>query len=157
MPVFSLRSQRLMAATTGLRPWPWEAKAEDVLIGADRRRWLEQGHGIRFASPSLAEQFSYEHGVAVGPTFGFHGIFNLWRHIEDWEALEISRRLGQRFWRKWSFLEWLVGYAQTGRIALARTLLAEAGFEDDVLRKGISRQAGCGQRSLEVMAALGRA
>jgi hypothetical protein len=38
---------------------------------------LEQRHGVRFASLELARGFAFENAAAPGPTFGFHGPYNL--------------------------------------------------------------------------------
>ncbi len=72
---FSLRSRRLMEAC--LDPRFEGGMAEDIAIGRANRDLLEREHGIRFATRELAERFSFERGQPTGPTFGFHGIFNL--------------------------------------------------------------------------------
>lgn len=72
---FSLRSRRLLEACCdpGFQP----GHPEDVAICRTNRDLLESGHGIRFADRSIAERFSYERTLPRGPTFGFHGIFNM--------------------------------------------------------------------------------
>jgi hypothetical protein len=72
---FSLRSRRLLQALQD--PTLAERHPEDLCICHDHRERLEREHGIRFAAPDLASRFSYERVPPSGPTFGFHGLFNL--------------------------------------------------------------------------------
>jgi hypothetical protein len=72
---FSLRSRRLLDCCKD--PEFLASHPEDVAIARTNRRMLEHKHGIRFASRDLAERFSFERVARNGPTFGFHGIFNL--------------------------------------------------------------------------------
>ncbi|WP_223276217.1 DUF5672 family protein [Sphingomonas daechungensis] len=71
---FSLRSRRLMDACRD--PHFVLGHPEDIAICRTNRTFLEL-KGLKFADRSLAERFSFERGDPVGPTFGFHGIFNL--------------------------------------------------------------------------------
>ena len=73
---FSLRSGRLCTALRD--PEVAEAHPEDEAIGRRYRPLLESRHGIRFAPESLAAGFSFEATYPTGPTFGFHGLFNMW-------------------------------------------------------------------------------
>ena len=50
-------------------------------IVAQAQKVLEQAHGIRFAPPALAARFAHERVPSPGPTFGFHGMFNLHRAL----------------------------------------------------------------------------
>lgn len=74
---FSLRSRRLLQAL--MDPAMGVRHPEDLCICHDNRERLEQVHGIRFAPLPLAAQFAYERVPPSGPTFGFHGLFNLHR------------------------------------------------------------------------------
>ena len=80
---FSLRSRRLLDVLAGPGFVPAPGVAEDVLICRTWRRTLEREHGIRFAPPAVAARFAYERVPPPGPTFGFHGLFNAWRHLDD--------------------------------------------------------------------------
>lgn len=73
---FSLRSRRLLLATRSL---PATAEAEDNAICRTHRTWLEETHRVRIAPRSLAAVFSHERGPPPPASFGFHGLFNLWR------------------------------------------------------------------------------
>ena len=83
---FSLRSRRLLDAGADARVALDSGLGEDKILCRLYRRPLEAELGIRFAPEALAERFSYERTTPTGPTFGFHGLFNLWRHEGD-EAL----------------------------------------------------------------------
>lgn len=90
---FSLRSAKLLKALASDQ-FPVEADAaEDVLIGSTWRQALEADHGIRFAPGDVADEFAYEYAVPRQPTFGFHGFFNMWRHVEDSVMFEIIEGL----------------------------------------------------------------
>jgi hypothetical protein len=74
---FSLRSRRLLQAL--MDPAMTVRHPEDTCICHDNRQRLEREHGIRFAPLPLAAHFAYERVLPSGPTFGFHGLFNLHR------------------------------------------------------------------------------
>jgi len=72
---FSLRSRRLLDACRA--PGFTAHCPEDVAIGRTNREWLEQHHAIRFADLATAARFAFERMPVTGPTFGFHGAFNM--------------------------------------------------------------------------------
>jgi hypothetical protein len=80
---FSLRSARLLRAIASDRFVVPSDGVEDELICRTWRTALETEYGIRFAPVDIAERFSYEGIYRDNPTFGFHGAFNLWRHVDD--------------------------------------------------------------------------
>ena len=86
---FSLRSRRLLDALQDARFEPQPGVAEDELICRRWRPTLERDYGIRFASAAVAARFSYEHARTADGTFGFHGLFNFWRHLDDGALAEI--------------------------------------------------------------------
>ena len=71
---FSLRSRTLLLACQDSDFIV--SQPEDMAICKWNRQLLAERYGIKFASPELAASFSCEHGPMIGPTFGFHGIFN---------------------------------------------------------------------------------
>jgi hypothetical protein len=77
---FSLRSRRLLDAAATLPPI--DGVAEDHLICEIFRDVLERQHGVRFAPERLADRFCFFQRDPPGPTFGFHGFYNLHR-VED--------------------------------------------------------------------------
>jgi hypothetical protein len=89
---FSLRSRRLLDACRD--PRFAKEHPEDIAICRTNRTLLEREHGIRFADRATAERFAYERTVPVGPTFGFHGIFNM-----------IPALGADRFWEIYSGLD----------------------------------------------------
>lgn len=94
---FSLRSQRLLQA--GLDPRIQHEHPEDLKLGRDYRALLEQEHGVRFAPPSLARRFAFENESPAGPTFGFHGPYNLPRVLDEDEMLACLAQLPDEFFR----------------------------------------------------------
>jgi hypothetical protein len=103
---FSLRSRRLLEA--GLDARIEEEHPEDQRLCGTYRQLLEQQHRVQFAPPALARQFAFENERPRGPTFGFHGPYNLPRVLDeplliDWLALlpdeffrsRDARRLGR--------------------------------------------------------------
>lgn len=72
---FSLRSRTLLEACRD--PELEGGHPEDLAICRTNRAMLERRHGIRFADAATAARFAFERGVPDGPTFGFHGIFNM--------------------------------------------------------------------------------
>jgi hypothetical protein len=72
---FSLRSRRLLEACRD--PKFQTAHPEDLTICRLNRDLLEGAFGLRFADRATAERFSVERMHPNGPTFGFHGVFNM--------------------------------------------------------------------------------
>jgi Protein of unknown function (DUF5672) len=70
---FSLRSRRLLQASKSIQLLPNES--EDIAICRRCRPTLEQ-MGLHFATPEIADLFSYERSMPRGNEFGFHGVFN---------------------------------------------------------------------------------
>jgi Protein of unknown function (DUF5672) len=103
---FSLRSQRLLEACTTL-PLSRD-DLEDIVICRLCRPQLE-GEGIRFAPEAIARQFSYERVQPSGQEFGFHGAFNLVRHVSRSDANRIFQSLEPRMLarnERWELLRW---------------------------------------------------
>ncbi|MBL8353141.1 MAG: hypothetical protein JNL87_22845 [Burkholderiaceae bacterium] len=88
---FSLRSRRLLQAL--MDPAMLVRHPEDTCICHDNRPRLEGEHGIRFAPVELAARFAYERLPPGGPTFGFHGLFNLHRVMPADELHALVRGL----------------------------------------------------------------
>jgi hypothetical protein len=78
---FSLRSRRLLAAGMDLRID--DSHPEDVALCRTYRTLLEREHGVTFAPLALARRFAYENDDSAGPTFGFHGAYNLPRVLDE--------------------------------------------------------------------------
>lgn len=91
---FSLRSRKLLDA--GRAPGFRASHPEDVAICRMNRSLLEREHGIRFADRATAARFSFEREAPAGPTFGFHGIFNMIPVLGADRFWEMYRQLDDR-------------------------------------------------------------
>lgn len=117
---FSLRSQRLLRASAKLRLG--DSDLEDLVISRLCRSELE-AEGIRFAPEQVARAFSYERMEPTGQEFGFHGAFNLVRHLAPAEAARLFRSLEPSLLgrnERWELLRWALA---RGRTALAFNML----------------------------------
>ncbi len=90
---FSLRSRRLLDALQDPRFAPVPGVPEDHLIGRVWRPALEREFGIRFAPADIADRFAQERVLSPVPCFGFHGLFNFWRHFDEAALAEIIAAL----------------------------------------------------------------
>jgi hypothetical protein len=109
---FSLRSKRLLDVLATDEFPVIEEEPEDNVICRIHRAQLEARHGIRFAPPDVAIRFAYEEATPNAPTFGFHGAFNFWRHLDDKTLFRIldvlephtirSVELLRLFWAYWN-------------------------------------------------------
>jgi hypothetical protein len=102
---FCLRSSRLMQAAASMLD-DCEGAPEDTVICVALARALEQDHGIRFAPPDVAMQFSVADSnvpanrhkrpdLVREDTFGFHGFFNFHLAFGDEDLVDIvENRLG---------------------------------------------------------------
>jgi hypothetical protein len=78
---FSLRSRRLLAAGMDLRID--DEHPEDIALCRTYRTLLEREHGVTFAPLALAKRFAYENDDSQGASFGFHGVYNLPRVLDE--------------------------------------------------------------------------
>jgi hypothetical protein len=107
---FSLRSRKLLEATAA-EHFPFTpGMPEDHQISRQHRMVLAGELGMRFAPEPLAARFSYERSLPARPTFGFHGVFNLWRHVEDREMAALAPALPDKVARSFELVELLVQY-----------------------------------------------
>jgi uncharacterized protein DUF5672 len=91
---FSLRSRRLLE-TMASDKFPMNPDyVEDILTCVIYRSELESRYQIRFAPVEVADRFAYEKTSPPGPTFGFHGLCNFWRHVPDDELGQILDQIG---------------------------------------------------------------
>jgi len=79
---FSLQSRKLLRAVYEDRSIVLR-QPEDINICRIFRPYLEQRHGIRFASEVIADWFGIEHGPAYPKSFGVHGLWNLLYFMND--------------------------------------------------------------------------
>ncbi len=87
---FCLRSKRLLERVSAD---PQAAGARDAnddeLICRVLRPKLEK-EGFRFAPAPVADRFAYERMLPNVETFGFHGLFNMWRHVGAAEMVRLA-------------------------------------------------------------------
>lgn len=83
---FSLRSRKLVDALQD--PDICELQPEDYCICDLYHDLLVSRYGIRFAPVELASRFAFELIPPTGPTFGFHGFFNLHLALTDTEGVD---------------------------------------------------------------------
>lgn len=83
---WSLRSRRLQEIL-GTDPFIQTYAPEDECLGRLYRHYLEETHGIKFASEELADKFGFELRTPIQSTFGFHS----WFHAPYQETVMITR------------------------------------------------------------------
>ncbi len=88
---FSLRSRRLLNAIKTLPAVG--GYFEDRVICHIHRERLERDFRIRFAPVRVADRFSYEFHEPEAPPFGFHGLQNMWRHVEDDHLVAVANEI----------------------------------------------------------------
>lgn len=122
---FSLRSRKLLRALTEEQFALVPDLPEDGLICRVYRGALEQEHGIRFAPEHLADMFSYERGAPNRPTFGYHGLFNMWRHVDDAEMIEMVGHFNDGLCLTREYIELMVQYFLLRKFGPLRALYAK--------------------------------
>ncbi|MBT8564060.1 hypothetical protein G6710_06260 [Polynucleobacter paneuropaeus] len=105
---FSLRSKKLLE-TMSMLDFPFiQDMNEDDQICRLYRSKLVSDYSIRFPSEQLANTFSYERSLPNQPTFGFHGLFNMWRHLSDNELIEMAEKLNPYVFHSIEYFELLL-------------------------------------------------
>lgn len=135
---FCLRSRKLLEACAALIGDSPPVENEDTVICRRLRPRLESDWGVTFAPRRVANLFSYERTPPAFPTFGFHGLFNFWRHLDDSEVLDNLARFPQGTIKSPEFVELMLIYLQQQKFAVfapffARLLDTEK--EDGVLER----------------------
>ncbi len=80
---FSLRSKRLLDALAQPEFTLTHDENEDTAICIRFREALETRYGIAFADERVADRFAFDVGRPLGPTLGFHGVFNFWQVLDE--------------------------------------------------------------------------
>ena len=107
---FSLRSKKLLNSINTEKFIFIPNINEDELICRINREYLQNNESIKFSSLDNADKFSYERSLPEKFTFGFHGLFNLWRHESDEEVLKIVKNLNQNSYNSLEFVELMCHY-----------------------------------------------
>lgn len=104
---FSLRSKKLLYTVAQIAPHQMTTFGEDEVICRVLADRLEAQFSIRFAPESVAKRFAYERTLPETRTLGFHGLFNLWRHLGDDELMKIIAHLPEATVKNREFLEFM--------------------------------------------------
>lgn len=122
---FSFRSRRLLDLTASPTFELVADRNEDELICRVHRSHLEEKYGIRIAPTEIANMFAYERALPNNPTFGFHGVFNMWRHVEDGAMTNIVRSLNVSTLRSREIVELLAQYVSMRKFTPAIEMFAK--------------------------------
>lgn len=118
---FSLRSKKLLDILAD-QNYPDDVKFEDGEICLKMRSMLED-RGIKFAPEIVADKFSYERASPTGKTFGFHGLFNMWRHVDDDEMIKMAALFPDYVVKKTEYHELINNYRSLGKFNVLEALL----------------------------------
>lgn len=119
---FSLRSARLLDALASERFAVPPNAVEDELICCRYRPVLEAEFGIRFGPEAIANRFSYEIVTPDRPTLGFHGLFNMWRYVDDDAMMAMLQTLDTRTLVSAASLGLFLNYLQLRKFSCAKAL-----------------------------------
>lgn len=123
---FTLRSRRLLQIiASDERFTPHSDKVEDELICRTYRPMLEAEYGIRFAPEHIADRFSAEFTRPRERTFGFHGVFNMHRHVEDDDLIFFAQNARQSSVLTIDFIDLCLSCLKQGRTAVASALYSK--------------------------------
>lgn len=118
---FSLRSTKLMTEVLNLQADKDCLVNEDELICRLYRPQLEKS-GVRFASDVVADKFSYERAIPESETFGFHGLFNMWRHCDDSELIKRLEGLNPSTYLSVEYLELMLQFLQQKKFSIYKKM-----------------------------------
>lgn len=127
---FSLLSRKFMSAMMEPRFPIQDGDNSDWLICRKYRPQLEGDFGIRFAPESIADRFSYETVAAHEftkpwpPTFGFHGMGNMWRYLDDADMIAFIDRVSPYVFQTRQYANLVVTYFLLGRFEVFAALYA---------------------------------
>jgi hypothetical protein len=119
---FSLRSKKLLDALCS-DEFPFiENVNEDEQICRIYREKLVNNFNIKFAPTEIANEFAYERSTPKKSTFGFHGIFNMWRHLDDKEVIDLVNQLHSSTISSIEYYELVVTYYSMNKFAITKAL-----------------------------------
>jgi len=139
---FSLRSKKLLEALSGDDVVPDSLEyGEDSFICRTYRIYLETQYGIKYAPESVADKFSFERSEPYCRTFGFHGLFNMWRFIKSDKLEKFLNLLSPRALNSIEAQELGINYQIEGRTKEAEMVyrrILECNPENDKVRSLIN-------------------
>ncbi len=92
---FSLRSRRFLRA--GLDPRITEEHPEDIVMGQQRRAFLQEVHGVSFAPAALARRLVADDEAPEPWQFGFLGAQHLPQVLDEEAMLDVVARVPHEF------------------------------------------------------------
>lgn len=119
---FNLRSTKLMKLLANEFDAPLSVP-EDEYICRTLRPELEMKHFIKFPPTDIANAFSYERSALDKPTFGFHGLFNMWRHVDDTDMVWMTRKFSNYLITRREYAELMIAYYVLRKFNPFRALL----------------------------------
>jgi hypothetical protein len=139
---FSLKSRKFLRAMAEPRFQLDDGINSDWFICRTLRPQLERDYGIRFAAPRVADRFSYEAIEPRRPSFGFHGLGNMWRHVDDAEMATLIAELSPYAFQTRQSAQLLIAYFRQQKLDLLAAIYgrmkAQLGEEGARKRIGIS-------------------
>ena len=141
---FSMRSRKFMLALAEPRFALDDRVNGDWQVCHTLRPVLERHCGLRFATEAVADAFSYENIEPFAPTFGFHGMGNMWRHVDDAEMMRLVDDLAPYVMRTVHCVMLLKMYFVQKRLDPLRALYGKmkAHIGNDGIRELIAQQTG---------------
>lgn len=123
---FSLRSKKLLDACndSSITLTAQTAIAEDSIIGSQKRTYLEQRYGVQFAPTQMARQFSFELGEYT-PSFGFHGLWNVFNFMSDADMDYFVPRIDYKKWNHYKWHHVLAAVIRRNRMDLYQFMLKQ--------------------------------
>lgn len=119
---FCLRSKRLLQILSKYTMNSSQpALADDVFTCVYMRDTLVNEYGIKFAPLEAARDFSYERELPKR-SFGFHGLFNMWRHVDDSEMLKLLPNFEDYVVAGVEFKQLIENYTNLGKFKMANAL-----------------------------------
>jgi len=107
---FSLRSLKLQKIIAK-DEFPFIEKiGEDYQICKLYRQKLNKKYKIKYAPEEVADQFSFERRPLHTNTFGFHGLFNFYRHVHGDDLKKIIEYIDKKYFKQKIFRELLIQY-----------------------------------------------
>lgn len=121
---FSLRSRRMLDAVANDPKIILSDSdpAEDNAICKTHRKYLEDTYNIKFAPTDVAKQFSYELGVHQ-PSFGFHGLWNVFNLMTDVDMDYFYTRIDYKGWNMYKWHHVLAAVIRRGRMDIYKYML----------------------------------
>jgi hypothetical protein len=107
---FSIRSKKLLEVISK-NEFPFMSNMnEDDQICRYYRSKLEKEFFIKFPTEELADKFSYERTLPNFQTFGFHGLFNMWRYLNDDEMIDTANQFNPYIYHSIEYFELVLQY-----------------------------------------------